>query len=256
MRPGGILTGMAPGSRPTLPPPKLLALAAWALGASACSHYRLPGAFQESPEVAGPGRTGRIEVGAAGGFNLQGDPIEGRPDAETGEVPPDRAAASPPLPWLSYGVALGERLELRLRVPAGAPLTLRLQRQLSGAPERDEARGFAASVAGGGGLLLGRSGGSTVTYFALDAGLPAGWRWNITHLTTLTPWLRWSSFTGPALAIAPNGSLSALQWGLGLGHRLHWDDFYVQLELGRLGGSAGEYSLSGFSGGLSAGLRL
>ncbi|MCM2278877.1 MAG: hypothetical protein NDJ89_12450 [Oligoflexia bacterium] len=248
---------------------------AWLIitGISGCAHYNLPASHLETPEARGGG-VGRLELaGVLMGTDLVERPVLSSPDPESGDAP-EPEARSAVTPALGFVASLSEKIDLGVRLQPMAPLSVRFKYQLSGAPEASASQGnLSAALAIAPGILVGRSSGSTVTYYSIDLAVPAGYRLGPNHLLSLSPFLTLAGLSGTAetAARAPGGSsspagisatsgagstASATQYGVGLGYQYMIAPLWFRAEITTAGGSMGDTALGGYFFGVMTGFLL
>jgi len=229
------------------------------LAASGCATYTLPTSRLESPEASGPDRVGRVEVGSQSGVDLVTAAAEVVPPAAAdGTQPASTFVLSSSLinPWGSFTRALGESLDVSVKIQPASPLMIKAKYQLSGAPESKADKGnFPIAATAGGGLLMGVPSSGSVMGFGFDVGLLAGYRLGTRHLVMLSPYLSFLSLSGLA-ATAGASSGSAMIYGGALGYQYTLYSLFLKLEASYTLGGSGTNSASPLGFGAALGVNL
>ncbi len=218
-----------------------------------CATYSLPTVRLESPEVTGRVHQTKLEpLALLAGTDLVSAPVWSAPDPEEGTTSKPYAQTTIK-PAVGGVFGLSETVDIGLRIIPQAPPLLRGKIQLSGVNEsKAQAGNFAISLSAAVGYLTGTMSGQPTSFFAADFALPVGYRFNAHHLVFLSPFLTLGSADGLTQSAAlttvlPTGqrtSISATQYGAGLGYQFDLKYLDLRAELAYALGSAGATSIS------------
>ncbi len=197
---------------------------------SACSHYRMPVAVLDTPEVGGADRVGRVEMlSIHSGVNLS-DPGSLQKDGTT------KLGMSVPLLMVGFTRSFSDKLEAGIRIQPSAPPVIRAKYQFVGLPEaKAERRGFSLAASAGGGLLFGN-----YFYILGQAALHGGYRIWQNHLFSLSPMFSFSSLS------ADTFTGTGILYGAALGYQYDWAALGWRIECAYARGTFATSVISGF----------
>lgn len=233
------------------------------LTTAGCTHYQFPATHLESPEVTGGkefGKPARLELLALEqGTDLNSRATLASPSEKNPNPQPQAPKSFANLAAGIYG-ALGEKMDIGLRIRALAPPSLRFKYQFTGEPEATTHEdNLSASFAASAGFLM----GAGSTYYTADASVPVGYRlWN-RHLFWIAPFFSMGGVNGMTmLATSMNGtkpvsSAGISQYGAGLGYQYTILGLFWRMELTyALGGAIEQSQMGGLYLGTLVGLTL
>ena len=244
-----------------MPSKNLLFAASLMLFSTGCSHYILPVNHLETPEVRGEGKIGRLEgPGIFMGNDLSKSPVMSKADATKGEtaVPLVRSGFNT---GIGFVKAWSDKIDIGVRFQPQAPFALRFKYQLTGHPEIQSKKGdFSTAVAFAPGFLMAPN---SVSFFSYDMSYIAGYRLGDHHLISLSPFFTSATLSGVRQNVAGStgggpgpDSITANQYGVGLGYQYTVEDLFLRPEIAYAKGSVVDSQVGGFYLGALLGLQL
>jgi hypothetical protein len=197
------------------------------------------------------------------GTDLVSAPVWSQADPEAGTVSePYAQSAMKPAVGAVFG--LTESLDLGLRISPQTPPLLKAKMQFSGGPESTAKKGnvsFSLAVALG--FLSGKMQSQSTSFFLADIAAPFGYRLTEHHLFFLSPFLTIGSASGLTQSAAQTtasspaqASVSATQYGAGLGYQFDLKYLDLRAEATYTLGSIGATQISSLGFGLLTGFEL
>ncbi len=223
------------------------------LFASGCGHFVLPASRLEPAEATGPGRVGRLDaIGIQSGTDLSSPSYTVPPKAGSTDAPTTALNASWANPFFAFTAGIGDQTDGQIKFEVDAPLMLKIKQQFYGESASKATHGnFSVSGSLGAGFMLGTDTSlNSWTYLLGDVALLAGYRFNIHHALTLSPYL-----SVPAL-FSDTTSNSGTEYGVGLLYQYTIESVFVSLEVNESKGSFAGSSLGGPTGSFAVGLNL
>lgn len=222
---------------------------------SGCAHYYLPTTHFNTSEIKHSSPVGELEwLMLQSGTSLTAAPQLSQSAPDSGEA----TILQLQKVWGQYALrfsrSFSETVEGSFRIQPSAPLVFGIKHQLVGGKTVHQIihQNFSCSVGGAAGLLLGREGSASTSYYLIEGFLSTGYRFSPKHLVWLSPFGTFAGLSG--VVSAPSSSVS--QIGINLGYQYSMESLLLKVEGAWTSGAMGIAKISGITAGASVGFSL